>query len=62
MYFDNDIILPVITKGLFNIKPKNRWTIKPGEIEEIKNSLINFCDYKKDWDIKAKTAKKKIDK
>ena len=36
--------------------------IKPGEIEEIKNSLINFCDYKKDWDIKAKTAKKRIEK
>ena len=25
-------ILPVITQGLFNIKPKNRWTIKPGKI------------------------------
>ena len=26
-------IIPVITKGLFNIKPKNRWYIKPGEIK-----------------------------
>jgi len=26
-------ILPIITRGLFNIKPKNRWNIKPGIIE-----------------------------
>ena len=26
-------ILPIITKGLFKIKPKNRWNIKPGLIE-----------------------------
>lgn len=26
-------ILPIITKGLFSIKPKNRWTIQPGIIE-----------------------------
>ena len=26
-------ILPIITKGLFKIKPINRWTIKPGLIE-----------------------------
>ena len=25
-------ILPIITRGLFNIKPKNRWTLKPGLI------------------------------
>ena len=36
--------------------------INPGNIEEIKNSLINFCDYKKDWDIKAKIAKGRIEK
>ncbi len=36
--------------------------IKPGEIEEIKNSLINFCDNKIDWEIKAKTAKERIEK
>ena len=28
-------ILPVIAKGLFNIKPKNRWYIKPGTIDII---------------------------
>jgi len=28
-------ILPIITKGLFNIKPKNRWYIKPGTIDII---------------------------
>ena len=27
------LILPIITKGLFKIKPTNRWTIKPGIIE-----------------------------
>jgi len=26
-------ILPIITKGLFTIKPRNRWKIKPGLIE-----------------------------
>ena len=26
-------ILPIITTGLFKIKPKNRWNIKPGVIE-----------------------------
>ena len=26
-------ILPIITKGLFHIKPRNRWTIKPGLIQ-----------------------------
>ena len=26
-------ILPIITNGLFKIKPKNRWNIKPGLIE-----------------------------
>ncbi|MDC1050598.1 lysophospholipid acyltransferase family protein [Candidatus Marinimicrobia bacterium] len=26
-------ILPIITNGLFNIKPKNRWNIQPGIIE-----------------------------
>ena len=26
-------ILPIITKGLFQIKPKERWTIKPSTIE-----------------------------
>ena len=26
-------ILPILTKGLFKIKPINRWTIKPGLIE-----------------------------
>ncbi len=28
-------ILPIITKGLFDIKPKNRWYIKPGTIDII---------------------------
>ena len=26
-------ILPIVTKGLFDIKPRNRWTIKPGVIK-----------------------------
>tara|TARA_B100000427_G_C15182463_1_gene452232 strand:- start:36 stop:569 length:534 start_codon:yes stop_codon:yes gene_type:complete len=34
----NSRILPIITKGLFDIKPKNRWYIKPGKIE------IYICD------------------
>jgi len=36
--------------------------IKPGKIEEIKNSLIDFCDNKKIWDRKAEIAKHKIEK
>ena len=36
--------------------------INQGEIEEIKNSLMNFCDYKKDWDDKAQTAKARMEK
>lgn len=41
-------ILPIITEGLFKIKPKNRWSIKPNEIIinigqpiETKNKNIN---------------------
>ena len=34
----NTNILPIVTRGLFNIKPKNRWTIKPGLIN------INICE------------------
>ena len=34
-------ILPILTKGLFKIKPINRWTIKPGIIEiHIKEPII----------------------
>ena len=36
--------------------------IKPGKIEDIKNSLIDFCDNKKIWDRKAEIAKHKIEK
>ena len=36
--------------------------IKSGEVEEIKNSLMNFCDHKKNWDDKAKIAKARIEK
>jgi len=43
----NARILPIITKGLFSIKPKNRWTIQPGLIRikickpiETKNKTI----------------------
>ena len=36
--------------------------IKIGKIEDIKNSLIDFYDNKKDWDNKAQFAKKKIEK
>jgi len=36
--------------------------IKFGKIEDIKNSLIDFYDNKKDWDNKAQFAKKKIEK
>ena len=32
------------------------------EIEEIKNSLMNFCDHKENWDDKAKIAKARIEK
>ena len=35
--------------------------INPGKIEEIKSSLIDFCDNKKIWDNKAQIAKKKIE-
>tara|TARA_B100001971_G_scaffold187248_1_gene187805 strand:+ start:248 stop:1468 length:1221 start_codon:yes stop_codon:yes gene_type:complete len=36
--------------------------IKSGEIDDIKNSLIDFCDNKKNWDEKAELAKNKIEK
>ena len=36
--------------------------IKSGQIEDIKNSLIDFCDHKKDWENKAQIAKKRIEK
>lgn len=36
--------------------------IKSGDIEDIKNSLIDFCDNKKNWEHKAKMAKEKIEK
>ena len=36
--------------------------IKSEQIEEIKNSLIDFCDHKKDWENKAQIAKNKIEK
>ena len=26
-------IIPIVTKGLYDIKPKNRWYINPGEID-----------------------------
>ena len=36
-------ILPIITKGLFRIKPRNRWTIIPGQIEiYIDKPIISF--------------------
>ena len=34
-------ILPIVTKGLFDIKPRNRWTIKPGLIEIYIGEPIN---------------------
>ena len=41
-------ILPIVTKGLFEIKPKNRFTIKPGPIEinilnpvKVKDKTVN---------------------
>ena len=36
--------------------------IKSGQIEDIKNSLIDFCDHKKDWEKKAQIAKDRIEK
>ena len=36
--------------------------IKFSQIEDIKNSLIDFCNNKKDWDIKTQSAKYKIEK
>ena len=36
--------------------------IKSGDIEDIKNSLIDFCDNKKNWEHKAKMAKVRIEK
>ena len=52
----NSRILPIITKGLFEIKPKNRWYIKPGKIE------IYICDpintKNKEIDILLDEAKK----
>ena len=36
--------------------------IRPSQIEDIKNSLIDFCDNKKDWDNKAQLAKGKLEK
>ena len=36
--------------------------IKPGQIEDIKNSLQDFCDNKKQWDDKAKIARERIEK
>ena len=36
--------------------------IKFSQIEDIKNSLIDFCDNKKVWDAKAQFAKNKIEK
>ena len=36
--------------------------IRPSQIEDIKNSLIDFCDNKKDWDNKAQLAKDKLEK
>ena len=34
-------ILPIVTKGLFDIKPRNRWTIRPGLIEIYIGEPIN---------------------
>jgi len=36
--------------------------IRPNQIQDIKNSLIDFCDNKKNWDNKAVIAKKRIEK
>ena len=40
----------------------SEYRIGPGEIDDIKNSLIDFCDNKKDWDNKAQLAKDKLEK
>ena len=37
-------ILPVITQGLYNIKPKTRWTIHPGEATMIIKNPISTAD------------------
>ena len=37
-------ILPVIVKGLYNIKPRNRWTIQPGEATMIIKSPIDVAN------------------
>ena len=36
--------------------------IKSGQIEIIKDSLIDFCDHKQEWENKAKIAQVKIEK
>ena len=36
--------------------------IKPSQIEDIKNSLEDFCENKKEWDNKAQIAKNRIEK
>lgn len=36
--------------------------IKPNQIEDIKNSLIDFCDHRKDWENKAQMGKDRIEK
>ena len=36
--------------------------IKPSQIEDIKNSLEDFCKNKKEWDNKARIAKNRIEK
>ena len=36
--------------------------IKPNQIEDIKNSLEDFCENKKEWDNKAQIAKNRIEK
>ena len=36
--------------------------INSGKIDDLKSSLIDFCDNKKIWDEKAEIAKKKIEK
>ena len=37
-------ILPIIVKGLYNIKPRNRWTIRPGEATMIINKPIEVTN------------------
>ena len=36
--------------------------IKPNQIEKIKDSLIDFCDHRQEWENKAIIAKEKIEK